>query len=339
MVLGCSQTAPVIGGVARPLPETAGEGDGIMKPLMLFHHVVKHGLLLGVHIAVVIIPIDQRKVAGNAVDDLLRHIHIGGVVAVALGVGTEEHITPDQRLQAILFTKLTHPFQVHGHQLRLFHIAFLLQAAAHAQCMGFIHADVDPAGLKAFTDRLEEGLDELIGLLLAHIQYCVGVLDVMKGVPHQRHIQVTEGLDAGGQGDAEALAVGNQLLQFCLGVATPLIAKIGILRHLEHILHVEHHVVIAHGSQPPDHLLDRCHVHGAAPGYIRHVGQPLVLRIFLNGAAGTLYLLDPGKTPEKLIFMLPADDGGIRNGDGKAVVPLRTFHHQTAIAFGDADLG
>ena len=249
---GAVGDAPV-GSVSYPRPDAAGKDRLPEDPVHLDEPFVEF------LIKVIVVPIDRLHVVGDQLRCIRREPAQVCAVIITAAEGTEEHIAPHHGLQPQLPDDLHHPCQMFLHDLLTWDQPVLRQIPPSSQVPRLVHADVDALGPEGLRRRLDQVLHEFVGLVPAHKEGLVILLDVVEDRPFQHVDEVRQGLDAGNHLNAQLIGVVVALPKLLLGVAGTHIAEIRLLGDVVAVLAVHHEDIQPHHGHPPEDALYRFH--------------------------------------------------------------------------------
>ena len=173
----------------------------------------------------------------------------------------EVHIRPHHRVEAVFLCDFKHSPEVFIENVEAVLVAVLVQIFAQSQHVCFVHADVHKVGGEALAQGTEHVFDQLVGARVLCQKNVGGVTNALVGIPTEDLIQVRQRLHAGNDLNTDGVAVGNDVLQFLLGIFAAHVTEVGLVIHLVRVLCVKLEHIIAEIVEQGDEFFDLFGLH------------------------------------------------------------------------------
>ena len=218
-------------------------------------------------------------------------------------------------------------------------VAEFPQVGPQSDAVGLVHADVDALGAVRRRRGGDHPAQEGIRLLAVGQEDLPVVRVLAHSGPVEHLPQVAQGLDAGHELDAQQVRVVVQPAQLLHGVLPPLVAEIGLLRHLVGVLGVHHAHVHAHEGHGPQKPLDGPHPQYRVPGDVEH--HP---RLKAGPLGDLICILLPvlpqeGQRPVEVDGLVPAQADALRPLLHHRARCTEHLHRRAALPGGEAQQG
>ena len=193
----------------------------------------------------VIIPIGKLNRFRNGVPDILRDLRSGIIIILLLVRVTEIHIVPDDRFQVIFPADAAETVQMTVVNIKRTLIAVQIHELSASEIMCFVHAQMNPAGIKSVAPEFNHLFQQDIRFFTIHQNHIIRVADLIVRAPAHDRLKMPQRLNRGNHLNPEFLRICVDLADFLNRICSAHVTEIVLSGNLIRVFCIKHCHVVA----------------------------------------------------------------------------------------------